>query len=244
MKIDLSEKTALITGASGGIGATCARILSACGATVILSGTRESVLTNVAKTLDGPCNIIPANLQTLQGVEELLSNLDGHALNILVNNAGITRDRLAMRMKNEDWFDVIQVNLHACFLLSRGVVGGMIKQKWGRIINIGSIVGTTGNAGQINYAAAKAGLVGMTKSLASELAPRNVTVNCVAPGFIQTPMTDALTDKQKGAILSNIPAGRLGTPDDIGPIVAWLASDYASYITGQTLHINGGMAMV
>ncbi len=244
---DLSGKTALVTGASGGIGGAIARALHARGATVILSGTRGEALEFLKTELGARAHVAVCNLADLSAVEALPKEAEaaaGGAIDILVNNAGITRDNLFMRMKDEEWDQVIAVDLTAAFRLSRGVLRGMMKKRWGRIISITSVVGATGNPGQGNYAAAKAGLVGMSKSLAAEVASRNITVNCVAPGFIATPMTDVLTEDQKAALLSRIPAGRMGTPQDVAGAVVFLASEEASYITGQTLHPNGGMAMI
>lgn len=242
----LNGKKALITGASGGIGAKIAQQLSAQGAEIAISGTRVEKLEEVAQSVKGPCHVLPCNLGDPQDVSTLISKaeeaMDG--LDILVNNAGMTRDGLAMRMKDEDWESVIQVNLNAAFRLIRSSLKNMMKQRRGRIINITSVVGVTGNPGQANYCASKAGLIGLSKSLAAEVASRNITVNCVAPGFIETPMTDKLNEKQKETINGTIPAARMGTPDEIASAVAFLASDESSYITGQTLHVNGGMAMI
>ena len=242
----LTGKTALITGASGGIGAAIAKALHDAGATIAISGTRVEVLEKVKAEVGERVDILPCNLSKLEEVEKLIPSAEAAlgSLDILINNAGITKDGLAMRMKDEDWQSVIDVNLTSNFRLSRAAMRSMMKKRWGRIINITSIVGVTGNPGQVNYVASKAGLIGMTKSLAQELASRNVTVNCVAPGFIATPMTDALNEKQKEAILSRIPAGRMGGPADIAAAVVYLASDEAAYVTGQTLHVNGGMVMV
>lgn len=242
----LTGKTALITGASGGIGAAIAKALHDAGATIAISGTRVEVLEKVKAEIGERVHILPCNLSNVEDVEKLIPSAEAvlGGLDILVNNAGITKDGLAMRMKDEDWQSVIDVNLTSNFRLSRAAMRGMMKKRWGRIINITSIVGVTGNPGQINYVASKAGLIGMTKSLAQELATRNVTVNCVAPGFIATPMTDVLNEKQKEAILGRIPAGRMGGPADIAAAVVYLASDEAAYVTGQTLHVNGGMVMV
>src|SRR5579885_1986948 len=240
----LTCKTALGTGASGGIGGAIARALHAQGATVVLSGTRADALEAVKAELGSRAFIAPANLSDSASVEALPKAAEeaaGAGIDILVNNAGITKDNLFMRMKDEEWDQVLAVDLTAAFRLSRGVLRGMMKKRWGRIISITSVVGATGNPGQGNYAAAKAGLVGMSKSLAAEVASRNITVNCVAPGFIATPMTDVLTEDQKAALLSRIPAGRMGTPQDVAGAVVFLASEEASYITGQTLHPNGGM---
>ncbi len=243
---DLSGKCALVTGASGGIGSAIARALHAQGATVALSGTREDALRAVAAELGERAHVTPANLGDAAAADQLVKDA-GEAmggLDILVNNAGLTRDNLAMRLKDEDWQTVMDVNLTAAFRLSRAVLRGMMKKRWGRIIGITSIVGVTGNAGQANYAASKAGMIGMSKSLAQEVASRGITVNCLAPGFIATPMTDALTEDQQTKINASIPAGRMGAADEIAAGVAYLASDEAAYITGQTLHINGGMAMI
>jgi 3-oxoacyl-[acyl-carrier protein] reductase len=243
---NLSGKTALVTGATGGIGGSIARALHAQGATVALSGTRKEVLDQLAAELGERAFVVPADLSNAESVEALVPAAEAAmgSVDILVNNAGLTRDGLFMRMKDEDWDLVLRVNLDAAFRLSRAAIRGMMKKRWGRIVTITSVVGTTGNAGQANYAASKAALVGMSKALAAEVASRNVTVNCVAPGFIATPMTDVLNDKQREAILGTIPAGRLGAPDDIGAAVVYLASDEAGYMTGQTLHVNGGMAMI
>jgi 3-oxoacyl-[acyl-carrier protein] reductase len=243
---DLSGMKALVTGASGGIGAAIARTLAAQGAVVALSGTRLDALTGLASELGDRAFAIPCNLSDASSVESLLpkavEKLGG--MDILVNNAGITKDMLAMRMKDEDWQSVMQVNLEAAFRLSRAALKPMMKARFGRIINITSIVGVTGNPGQVNYAASKAGMIGMSKALASEVASRNITVNCVAPGFIASPMTDALTDDQKSTLMEKIPAGRLGEGADISAACLYLASREAAYITGQTLHVNGGMAMI
>ncbi|MGY8986486.1 MAG: 3-oxoacyl-[acyl-carrier-protein] reductase [Sphingomonadales bacterium] len=243
---DLKGKNALITGASGGIGKVIARTLHGAGATVTISGTRVEALEAVASDLGDRVYIVPANLSDNKSVEALPASAAEvmGSVDILVNNAGITNDNLAIRMKDDEWDSVIRVNLESTFRLSRGVLRGMMKARWGRIINITSVVGTTGNPGQMNYCASKAGIVGMSKSLAQEVASRNITVNCVAPGFIATQMTDALSDDQKSKILAQVPAGRLGEPSEIGSVVRFLASLEAGYITGQTLHINGGMAMI
>ncbi|MES2294458.1 MAG: 3-oxoacyl-[acyl-carrier-protein] reductase [Pseudomonadota bacterium] len=244
---DLTGKTALVTGASGGIGGAIARALHAQGATVILSGTRAEALEAVRAELGSRAFIAPANLSDIASVEALPKAAEeaaGSGIDILINNAGITRDNLFMRMKDEEWDQVIAVNLTAAFRLSRAVLRGMMKKRWGRIIQITSVVGATGNPGQANYAAAKAGLVGMTKSLAAEVASRNITVNAVAPGFIQTAMTDVLTDQQKQTISTRIPAGRMGLPEEIAAAVVYLASQEAAYVTGETIQINGGMAML
>lgn len=243
---DLTGKTALVTGATGGIGGAVARALHAQGATVAVSGTRKEVLDAFAAELGSRVHVIPANLADKDSVEALVPAAEAAmgSLDILVNNAGVTRDGLFMRMKDEDWDLVLRVNLEAAFRLARAAVKGMMKRRSGRIISITSVVGTTGNPGQGNYAASKAGLVGMSKSLAAEVASRGITVNCIAPGFISTAMTDVLNDKQRETILGNVPAGRLGTPEEIAAAAVYLASSEASYITGQTLHVNGGMAMI
>ncbi len=243
---DLKDKSALVTGASGGIGSAIARKLHAAGAKVALSGTRQEPLERLAEELGERAYILPCNLSDMAAVEvlpkqaiETLGSLD-----ILVNNAGITRDNLFMRMSDEEWQSVIDVNLTATMKLCKGALRGMMKSRWGRIINISSIVGATGNPGQGNYAASKAGMVGMSKSLAYEVASRGITVNVVAPGFIATAMTDKLADDRKEAILAQIPAGRMGTAEDIASAVAFLASVGAGYVTGSTVHVNGGMAMI
>ena len=244
---DLTGKTALITGASGGIGGAIAKALHGQGAKVVLSGTRAEALEAVKAELGSNAFIAPANLSDIASVEALPKAAEeaaGAPIDILVNNAGITKDNLFMRMKDEEWDQVLAVNLTASFRLSRGVLRGMMKKRWGRIIQITSIVGETGNPGQGNYAAAKAGLVGMTKSLAAEVASRNITCNAVAPGFIQTAMTDVLNDQQKEFISGRIPAGRMGSPAEIAAAVTYLASEEAAYITGETIHVNGGMAMI
>ena len=243
---DLTGKCALVTGATGGIGAAIARALHGAGATVGLSGTRQAVLEELATELGERAHVLPCNLGDAAEVDGLIPAADAAMgqVDILVNNAGITRDNIAMRMKDEEWQQVLDVNLTAAFRLSRSVMRGMMKRRHGRIISITSVVGVTGNAGQANYAASKAGIIGMSKALAQELASRNITVNCVAPGFIETAMTDALNDAQKEAILTTVPAGRLGSSDEIAAAALYLASDEASYVTGQTLHVNGGMAMI
>jgi 3-oxoacyl-[acyl-carrier protein] reductase len=242
----LNGKTALVTGASGGIGSDIARALHKQGATVTLSGTRQEALEKLKDELGERAHVAVCNLGDGAQVDELPKTAEGlmGGLDILVANAGITKDNLFMRMKDEQWDEVIRVNLTATFRLSRAVLRPMMKKKWGRIISITSVVGVTGNPGQGNYAATKAGIIGMAKSLAQEVASRNITVNCVAPGFIKSPMTDVLDDKQREAIMTKIPAGRLGGGMDIGAAVAYLASEEAAYITGQTLHVNGGMAMI
>lgn len=242
----LQGKTALITGATGGIGEAIARALVAQGARVAISGTRQEKLDALAKELGNDTVALACNLSQADDVATLIPRAEealGH-LDILVNNAGITKDGLSMRMKDEDWQAVIDINLTATFQLSRNALKGMMKRKAGRIITISSVVGTMGNPGQANYCAAKAGLAGMTKAIASEVASRGITLNCIAPGFIKTPMTDALNEAQQERITSNIPAGRFGLPEDIAASVVFLASDAASYITGQTLHVNGGLLMV
>jgi len=243
---DLTGKTALVTGATGGIGAAIAKALHKAGATVTISGTRQPALDALKAELGDRVHTIACNLGDPADVEKLVPAAEAAmgGLDILVNNAGVTKDGLAMRMKDEDWQSVIDINLTSNFRLSRAAMKGMMKKRQGRIINVTSIVGVTGNPGQANYVASKAGLIGLTKSLAQELATRNVTVNCVAPGFIATPMTDVLNEKQKEAILGRIPSGRMGGPDDIAAAVLYLASDEAGYVTGQTLHVNGGMAMI
>ena len=243
---DLTGKCALVTGASGGIGADIARALHAAGATIAISGTREEPLQALANELGARSHVLPCNLSDQDAVEALpkaASEAMG-GVDILVNNAGITRDNLLMRMTDEQWSDVLDVNLTASMRLMRGVLRGMMKARWGRIVNISSVVGAIGNPGQANYVATKAGLVGMSKALAQEVASRGITVNCVAPGFIATPMTDALTDEQKAVINNRIPAGRMGTPTEIAAGVLYLASPEAAYVTGAVLHINGGMAMI
>ncbi len=243
---DLTGKSALVTGASGGIGADIARALHSAGAVVALSGTRVEPLEALAAELGERSHVLPCNLSDAEAVEALPKQAIEAmgAMDILVNNAGITRDNLFMRMSDEEWAQVLEVNLTSTMRLCRGALRGMMKSRWGRIINISSIVGATGNPGQGNYAAAKAGMVGMSKSLAYEVASRCVTVNCVAPGFIATPMTDKLNDDQKAAINVKIPAGRMGTPEEIAAAVLYLASNEAGYVTGATLHVNGGMAML
>ncbi|QQP88042.1 3-oxoacyl-[acyl-carrier-protein] reductase [Skermanella sp. TT6] len=243
---DLTGKSALVTGASGGIGAAIARALHAQGASVALSGTKVEALEALAAELGGRAFVVPANLGDTAATEALVKNAETAMgqVDILVNNAGLTRDGLAMRMKDEEWQLVLDVNLTASFRLSRAVLRGMMKRRWGRIIGITSIVGVTGNPGQANYAASKAGMIGMSKALAAEVASRNITVNCVAPGFIATAMTDVLPDEQKQKLTGAVPAGRLGDPGDIAAGVVYLASEQAGYVTGQTLHINGGMAMI
>ncbi|MHB8886458.1 MAG: 3-oxoacyl-[acyl-carrier-protein] reductase [Methylovirgula sp.] len=243
---DLSGRTALVTGASGGLGSAIARALHAQGAVVAISGTRADALDALAAELASRVHVVACDLADPVQVEKLVPAAEAlmGPLDILVNNAGLTRDNLFMRLKDEDWDLVLAVNLTAAFRLSRAAVKGMMKRKFGRIIGITSIVGVTGNAGQANYAASKAGMIGMSKSLAMEVAGRNVTVNCVAPGFIESPMTDVLNEKQKAAILAGVPMARLGSGADIAAAVVYLASAEAAYVTGQTLHVNGGMAMI
>ncbi len=243
---DLTGKTALITGASGGIGAEIARALHGAGATVGLSGTREAPLAALAAELGERAHVLPCNLGDAEAVEALPKAAIAAmgSVDILVNNAGITRDNLFMRMSDEEWASVLEVNLTSTFRLCRGVLRGMMKARWGRIVNISSVVGATGNPGQGNYAASKAGMIGMSKSLAYEVASRGITVNAVAPGCIETAMTDKLTDDQKGKMLTQIPAGRMGAPAEIAAAVLYLASAEAGYVTGATLHVNGGMAML
>jgi len=245
---DLTGKTALVTGASGGIGGAIARALHAQGATVALSGTRREALETVAAELGNERTVIvTANLADPASVEQLGKEAEaalGGRLDILVNNAGLTRDGLVLRMKDDDWNTVLDVNLTAAFRLSRAALKGMMKRRSGRIINITSVVGVTGNPGQVNYAASKAGMIGMSKALAQEVASRGITVNCIAPGFITSAMTDALNDEQKAKLLTGIPLGRMGAVDDIAAAAVYLASTAGGYVTGQTLHVNGGMAMI
>jgi 3-oxoacyl-[acyl-carrier protein] reductase len=243
---DLSGKSALVTGASGGIGGAIAKALHGQGATVGLSGTRREALEKVAAELGERAHVLPCDLGDAAATEELPKQAEAAMgkIDILVNNAGLTRDNIAMRMKDDEWQKVLDVNLTAGFRLARAAMRGMMKRRFGRIIGITSIVGVTGNPGQANYAAAKAGMIGMSKALAQELASRSITVNCVAPGFIETPMTDALSADQKARLMPAIPAGRLGTAAEIAAAVVFLASDEAAYITGQTIHVNGGMAMI
>jgi 3-oxoacyl-[acyl-carrier protein] reductase len=243
---DLSGKTALVTGATGGIGGAIARALHGRGATVAVSGTRRDVLDELAGELGSRVHVLPCNLADKDDVETLVPRAEQamQNLDILVNNAGITRDNIFVRLSDEAWDEVIAVNLTAGFRLARAAVRGMMRRRYGRIIGITSVVGVTGNAGQGNYAAAKAGMIGMSKALAREVASRHVTVNCVAPGFIDTAMTGALSDKQRDALLGTVPAGRLGTAVEIAAAVVFLASAEAAYVTGHTLHVNGGMAMI
>lgn len=243
---DLTGKCALVTGASGGIGSDIARALHGQGATVALSGTRKEALDGLASELGERTHVLPCNLSDAAAVDALPKQAEEAmgSLDILINNAGLTRDNLFMRMKDEEWDEVIRVNLTAAFRLSRGVLRGMMKRRWGRIIGITSVVGVMGNPGQGNYAASKAGMIGMTKSLAQEVASRNITANCIAPGFIRSAMTDALNEEQQSRIMSTIPAGRLGEAAEIAAAAVYLASEEAAYVTGQTLHVNGGMAMI
>jgi 3-oxoacyl-[acyl-carrier protein] reductase len=244
---DLSGKTALVTGATGGIGAEIAKGLHAQGAHVVLSGTREAVLAELASQLGERVSIAPANLSDAAAVDGLIGAAEaasGASIDILVANAGITKDGLLLRMKDEDWDAVLKVNLESYFRLSRAAIKGMMKRRSGRIIGITSVVGVMGNPGQTNYAASKAGMIGFSKALAQEVASRNITVNCVAPGFIESPMTDALNEQQKTGILASVPAGRLGQGTEIAAACVYLASDEAAYVTGHTLHVNGGMAMI
>ena len=244
---ELSGKTALVTGATGGIGGAIARALHRQGARVVLSGTRAEALDRLKTELGERAFAAVCNLSIAADVDDLVKKAEaaaGAPIDILVNNAGIARDNLFMRMKDEEWDQVIAVDLTAAFRLSRAALRNMMKKRWGRIVTITSVVGVTGNPGQGNYAAAKAGLIGMSKALAAEVASRNITVNCVAPGFIATAMTDALTEEQRTAILARVPAGRLGQSRDVAAAVVYLASEEAQYVTGQTLHVNGGMAMI
>ena len=243
---DLQGATALVTGATGGLGGAIARALRAQGARVAVSGTRRDALDALAAELGGDCPVLPCDLGDRVQVDALAREAEAAlgSLDILVNNAGITRDGLAVRMKDEDWDRVLHVNLTSGFSLARAALKGMMKRRHGRIIGIASVVGVTGNAGQANYAAAKAGMIGMSKAMAAEVASRGITVNCIAPGFIESPMTDALNEKQRTAILGTVPAGRLGLGAEIGAATVYLASREAAYVTGQTLHVNGGMAMI
>ena len=242
----LSGKTALITGASGGIGSAIAKNLSQQGAHVVLHGTRAGRLEELASEIGSNVSVVTANLSDRDAVGGLVAEAakTTGAIDILVNNAGITRDNLFMRMKDEEWDDVLEVNLTSSMLLCRSAIRAMMKARWGRIISISSIVGVTGNPGQTNYAASKAGMIGFSKSLAAEVASRGITVNIVAPGFIETPMTDELADEQKQKLLANVPAGRLGSSQEVAAAVSFLASEEAAYMTGSTLHVNGGMAML
>lgn len=243
---NLDGKTALVTGASGGIGRAIAEALHAQGAVVALSGTRVAALEELAAALGERAHVIAADLGDPAEADRLVKECEAAmgSLDILINNAGLTRDTLLLRMKDEDWQSVLDVNLTAGFRLARAALRGMMKRRWGRIIAISSIVGVTGNPGQANYAASKAGMIGFSKALAQEVAARGITVNSIAPGFIETPMTDGLTEAQKARLLEAIPIGRLGSPADIAAATLYLASDEAAYVTGQTLHVNGGMAMI
>jgi len=243
---DLTGRVALVTGASGGLGQGIARALHAQGAQVALTGTRKEALEALAAELSDRAHVAPCDLADSAATEALVSDVERAlgSVDILVNNAGVTRDALLIRMKNEDWDTVLAINLTAAFRLSRAALRGMLKRRFGRIINMTSVVGVQGNAGQGNYAAAKAGMIGMSKALAAEVATRGITVNCIAPGFIDSPMTRALDEKQRAAILASIPIGRLGSDKEIGAAAVYLASSEAAYLTGQTLHVNGGMAMI
>ena len=244
---DLKDKIALVTGASGGIGEEIAKALHAKGATVVLHGTRTEKLEALASKFGERAFAVTANLAergAAEGLVDMAKEVAGRPVQILVNNAGITRDGLLMRMKNEDWDDVLEVNMTASMILCRSAMRGMMKARSGRIISISSVVGVMGNPGQANYAASKAGMIGFSKSLAAEVASRGITVNVVAPGFIATPMTDILDESQKSALLTKVPAGRLGTPSEVAASVVFLASDEAAYVTGTTMHVNGGMAML
>ncbi len=243
---DLNGRVALVTGASGGIGGAIARDLHARGAKVGLSGTRRDALDGLAAEMGEGVAVLPCNLSDPAAVASLAKECETAlgGLDILVNNAGLTHDTLALRMKDEDWDTVLEVNLSAAFRLSRSALKGMMKRRWGRIVNISSVVGVVGNPGQANYVSAKAGLIGLTKALAQEVASRGITVNAVAPGFIETAMTDALNEEQRARILQRVPADRLGRPEEVAASVAFLAGEQSGYITGQTLHVNGGMAMI
>jgi 3-oxoacyl-[acyl-carrier protein] reductase len=243
---DLTGKTALVTGASGGIGSAIATALHGQGATVALSGTRQEALEKVAADLGSRAHVLPCDLGDPAATDDLVKRAEAAMgqLDILINNAGLTRDMLALRLKDDDWQKVLDVNLTAGFRLARAAMKGMMKRRWGRIIGITSVVGVTGNAGQANYAAAKAGMIGMSKSLAQEVASRHITVNCIAPGFIETAMTGGIIDDQKSRILNVIPAGRMGQSAEVAAAAVYLASAEAAYVTGQTLHVNGGMTMI
>lgn len=243
---DLSGKTALVTGATGGIGGAIAKALHAQGASVGISGRNQDKLNALAEELKDRVHVLPADLSSEEAVTQLVKDADAAMgqIDILVNNAGLTRDGLSMRMKKDDWQQVIDVNLTAPFLLACAVQRGMMKRRAGRIINIASVVGVTGNPGQTNYCASKAGMIGWSKSMAQEVASRGITINCIAPGFIATAMTESLNDDQKATINAKIPAGKMGSSDDIAAAAVWLATDEAGYVTGQTIHVNGGMAMI
>ncbi|HEY1880462.1 MAG TPA: 3-oxoacyl-[acyl-carrier-protein] reductase [Caulobacteraceae bacterium] len=244
---DLSGRAALVTGASGGIGGSIAKALHGAGAHVVLSGTREAALAVLAGELGGRASQVACDLTDAASVDSLTERAEaaaGSPIDILVANAGVTRDGLLLRMKDEDWQTVMTVNLESYFRLSRAALRGMMRRRWGRIIGISSVVGVAGNAGQANYAASKAGMIGFSKALAQEVASRQITVNCVAPGFIESPMTDAMNETQRSHILSTIPAGRLGAGGEVAAACVYLASEEAAYVTGQTLHVNGGMAMI
>ena len=241
----LKDKKALITGASGGIGKELARVLVKYDAEVCISGRNVEELNELKESLGGKCHIVPCDLSNKNEISELVSKSEEvlGQIDILVNNAGITKDNIFLRMSDQEWEDVLNINLNSTFNILKLITKGMVKRKYGRIINISSVVGATGGAGQVNYAASKAGLIGLTKSLSQELATRNITVNCIAPGFIETPMTEKLDDNRKDIIISSIPANRIGTPKDLSSAVIFLASQESSYITGQTIHINGGLYM-
>ena len=243
---NLTDKKALVTGATGGIGAAIAKALHAHGAHVGISGRNTEKLESLAKELGERVTILTADLSTSEAAQELVKRAEEQlgGIDILVNNAGLTRDNLSMRMKDEEWNEVLNVNLTSTFMLAKAAQRGMMKKRWGRIINIASIVGVTGNPGQCNYVASKAGMIGWSKAMAQEIASRNITINCIAPGFIATAMTDALSDAQKETINAKIPAGRMGSAQDIAAAAVYLASDEAAYVTGQTIHVNGGMAMI
>jgi 3-oxoacyl-[acyl-carrier protein] reductase len=243
---DLTGKTALVTGATGTIGGSIARTLHAQGATVTISGTRQEALEQLAGELGQRVHVLPCNLAEAAAVDALVTRSEEvmGQLDILVANAGVTRDNLLVQLRDEDWDQVIAINMTATFRLTRAAVRGMMRRRFGRVIAITSVVGTTGNPGQANYVAAKAGIAGMIKAVAAEYAKRGVTANCVAPGFIVTPMTDKLNEKQREVILSKVPANRAGTPDEVAAAVVFLASNEAAYVTGQTLHVNGGMVMI